>query len=70
MSEIGFSIRSKQTQGEYIRLTLGGGISSSCAPIATNELPYILHALSNSRYTEITDRTIGFPYTFPIVFGY
>lgn len=70
MSEIGLGIRSKQTSGSYVRLTLGGGIASTCDELLTNELLYLLHSLADSRFTEITDRTIGFPYTFPIVFGY
>lgn len=69
MSEIGLGIRSKQTSGSYVRLTLGGGIASTCDELRTNELLYLLHALSRTKYVERSEQSRGFVYTFPIVFG-
>ncbi len=62
-------IRSKQVTGGCVRLTIGGGMASDLLRLSTNEFLTLLHALSRSRYTEITTGQRGFPYTFPIVFG-
>lgn len=67
--EINIGIRSKQMTGGLVRLTVGGGIASSLSMLDNAELLTILHTLSRSKYTETTDKTYGFPYAFPIIFG-
>lgn len=67
--DIGCGIRSKQTEGAFVRLTLGGGLLSTKEELSTSELLYLLHALSRTKYTEITTGQSGFPYTFPFNFG-
>lgn len=69
MSEIGLGIRSKQTSGSYVRLTLTN-FNSTMDELNHNELIHMLHALSRTKYVDTTIRQQGFPYTFPIVFGY
>jgi len=67
--KIELGIRSKQLTGGLVMLTVDGGILSSLPMMDNAELLTILHTLSRSEYAKSTDKTYGFTYTFPIVFG-
>ena len=66
--DIGVGVRSKKVEGDRVILTLSQ-FRSSLDPLDTNELLHVLHALTKSKYTEITTGQSGFPYTFPFNFG-
>ena len=66
--DIGVGVRSKKIEGGRVILTLSQ-FRSSLDPLNTNELLHVLHALTKSKYTEITTGQSGFPYAFPIIFG-
>ena len=65
--DIGVGIRSKDVQGDRVILTLSQ-FRSSLEPLTTNEILHILHAISNTSYTEATSRTSGFDYEFDLIF--
>lgn len=66
--DIGVGVRSKKVENGMVVLTLSQ-FTSTLDGQSTNELLKIVHGLSSSSYTEITDKTYGFPYTFPLIFG-
>jgi hypothetical protein len=69
MVNIEIGIRAKQVSGGRAHLTIAGGLVSTMGQLSNDELLHLLHSLSVSGYAEATETTMGFPYTFPLVFG-
>ena len=69
MSDINYQIRSKErtSDGKGVRLSVGM-LGSSLAPLATNELEYILNALRHSGLATESGNDC-FTYTFPFALG-
>ncbi len=67
---INCNVTGKVVQDNLVRLEVGKSLQSDMARLTTDELLRLLHSLGHTGYTEITEESHGFPYTFPIVFGY
>lgn len=67
---ISAAVIGKSVQNGQVRLTVGSALQSEMAQLSTDELLRLLHSLGQTDYVRTTEETHGFPYTFPIVFGY
>lgn len=67
---IGLKVKNKRVENGFVIVTIGN-LSSTMAPLLTNELERLAHSLRATKYTQIPTPTDsrGFVYKFPIVFG-
>ena len=66
----GLKGKNKRVENGFVVVTIGN-LTSTMAPLLTNELERIAHSLRATSYSQIppaTDKR-GFIYKFPIVFG-
>ena len=66
--KIGLKVKGKRVENGFVIVTVGN-LSSTMAPLLTNELERLAHSLRASQYTQKTTGTRGFPYALPIVLG-
>lgn len=66
--EIGLKVISRRAEGGFVVLRVGR-LSSTMAPLRTNELERLAHALRQSAFVQQGDGTRGFPYTLPATLG-
>lgn len=67
---IGLRVKGKRVENGFVIVTVGN-LSSTMAPLLTNELERIAHSLRATSYSKVppaTDKR-GFIYKFPIIFG-
>lgn len=67
---IGADVKAKRVVNGMVCLELGVGLDSDMAQLSTEELLHLIHSLGRSAYMDISEQEIGFPYTFPLTFGY
>lgn len=70
VKKISYSVTGKTIENNLVRLEVSKGLQSDMAQFQTDELLRLLHSLGQTDYVRTTEETHGFPYTFPIVFGY
>ena len=66
--KIGLKVKAKKVENGFVTVTIGN-LSSTMAPLLTNELERIAHSLRATTYVQQTTGTRGFPYAFPAVLG-
>ena len=68
--KIGLKVKGKRVENGFVVVTVGN-LSSTMAPLLTNELERIAHSLRATSYSRVPPPTEkrGFVYKFPIVFG-
>lgn len=69
VKKISYSVTGKTIENNLVRLEVSKGLQSDMAQLQTDELLRLLHSLAHTGYTDITEESQGFPYSFPIIFG-
>ena len=69
VGKIAIGIRGKFVNNGMVSVRIAGAMESTTLPCFTTELERIMHTLSKTSFAESTETPMGFPYSFPMVFG-